>query len=377
MAALAMTCLVVTGCGVSNHLTGTSASDSPSATVQPSDRTTTPSTSPSSSSTITPSASNSTRPAPTSHLSSTGTKDSTVSVDEMRASSNERFSSIITRAMAHVTKTKFALMAPTLPDYSPKSRVPLSMGAVVQSSADSYSVNLQWAHSQLPINSPSLSMPPNTGDAGIIGSFGATQYPSAKTALAHLNIQQMNPHLSPPTNSKNTTVDLGHGIQGLSYSSFPGMVIWHQGDWTLEMRGLALPPFRKRRKSSRIFIRTTCLLQTECSLSSWQRMVTIHQHNGCLARWCIHALIIILRFKQQKWRYRCGCIHLNLPMAKGVLKAYTAALVGSCAGTRFTFVTASDASCMGKFFRTIHSSSAIRRRRRLIFRRVSKMNPPK
>ncbi|MCI0184408.1 hypothetical protein MM817_02705 [Acidibacillus sp. S0AB] len=248
MAALAMTCLVVTGCGVSNHLTGTSASDSPSATVQPSDRTTTPSTSPSSSSTITPSASNSTRPAPTSHLSSTGTKDSTVSVDEMRASSNERFSSIITRAMAHVTKTKFALMAPTLPDYSPKSRVPLSMGAVVQSSADSYSVNLQWAHSQLPINSPSLSMPPNTGDAGIIGSFGATQYPSAKTALAHLNIQQMNPHLSPPTNSKNTTVDLGHGIQGLSYSSFPGMVIWHQGDWTLEMRGLALPPIQKAKE---------------------------------------------------------------------------------------------------------------------------------
>ncbi len=250
MAALALTSLAVTGCGVSNHLTGTPTSDSPSATVQPSGRTTTtPSTSPSSSSTITPSASNSTRPSPTSHLSSTGTKESKVSVDEMRASSNERFSSIITRAMAHVTKTKFALMAPTLPDYSPQSGLPsLSMGAIVQSSADGYTVNLQWAHSQLPINSPALSMPPNTGDAGIIGAFGGTQYLSAKVALAQLNIQQMGSHLSPPANSKSTKVDLGHGIQGLAYSSFPGMVVWHQGDWTLEVRGLALPPIQEAKE---------------------------------------------------------------------------------------------------------------------------------
>ena len=182
----------------------------------------------------------------TKHLSSTGEKESTVSVYELRASSNERFSSIIKSAMEHVTRTKFVLLAPTLPDYSPHPGLPLSsMGAIVQSSADSYMVNLQWANRQLPINSSALSMPPNTGDAVLIGSFGGTQYPSAKAALTQLYRQQRgmaSAYLSPPAKSKGATVDLGNGIQGLAYSSsFNPMVIWHQAKWTLEVTDTALP----------------------------------------------------------------------------------------------------------------------------------------
>ena len=184
----------------------------------------------------------------TKHLSSTGAKESTVSVYELRASSNERFSPIIKNAMKHVTKTKMVLLAPTLPDYSPhETRENWYMGAFVQSSANNYLIGLQWTYRQLPINSPALSNPyyTNTGDAGIIGSFGGTQYPSTKAALTQLYRQQRgmaSAYLSPPAKSKGATVDLGNGIQGLAYSSsFNPMVIWHQAKWTLEVTDTALP----------------------------------------------------------------------------------------------------------------------------------------
>ena len=188
-------------------------------------------------------------------LRSTGSKESKVSVYEMRIIPNERFSSVIKRAMAYVTKTKFARMAPTLPDYSPRSK-DWYTGAFVQSNADSYTINLQWTYRQLPINSSALSNPDYTitGDAGIIGAFGGTQYPSDKAALAQLNIQQRGSHLSPPANSKSAKVDLGHGIHGLAYSmplfDHMGvyMVLWHQGDWTLEIDGLALPSIQEAKK---------------------------------------------------------------------------------------------------------------------------------
>ena len=181
------------------------------------------------------------------HLSSTGTKESKASVYEMRASSNERFSSIIKSAMEHVTKTKLVLLAPTLPDYSPHDGNWYT-GAFVQSSANNYSVNLQWAYRQLPINSPELSnwKYANLGDAGIIGSFGGTQYPSAKAALAQLYITQIHDiapaYQSPPAKSKSVKVILGQVIQGLAYSSSANpMVIWHEGQWTLEVTDMALP----------------------------------------------------------------------------------------------------------------------------------------
>ena len=194
----------------------------------------------------------------TKNHSSNGTKESTVSVYELRASSNEWFSSIIKSAMTYVTKTKFVLLAPTLPDYSPHDGNWYT-DAIVQSSANNYSVNLQWAYRQLPINSPELSnwQYANIGDAGIIGSFGGTQYPSDKAAEAQLYVTQIHDvapaYQSPPAKSKGVKVDLGHGIHGLAYSSsvnsmVVSMVVWHQEEWTLEVTGMAPLPIQETKE---------------------------------------------------------------------------------------------------------------------------------
>ncbi|MFX4303350.1 hypothetical protein ACOJUR_13995 [Alicyclobacillus tolerans] len=178
-----------------------------------------------------------------------------ISTNIRKVSSNERFQSIIQEAMSHITEPKFPLMAPTLPEYRPsknlsgfqpfKDSTSMFLGATTESNLHSYMVNLQWAHSQLPVNSPNLSMPPNTGDATIIGSFGGKQYSSSKAALEQLDIQQINSRLLPPANSKSGRINLGEGIQGMEYSISSGKVswvIWHQNDWQLEvMGGFTLP----------------------------------------------------------------------------------------------------------------------------------------
>ncbi|QSO45570.1 hypothetical protein [Alicyclobacillus mengziensis] len=151
------------------------------------------------------------------------------------------WSSIVKESMQYIlSRTDIPLLAPTVPTYAPTPYGTLRrMDAQVSASPTSYNVYLQWANKTLPLNSPALKQPPNTGLAAVIGGFGAKVYSTPQVAEAQLKVPQrgIDPaYVQPPTNEPATPVDLGHGILGTLYKSqFDPIVQWHEGEWTIQV----------------------------------------------------------------------------------------------------------------------------------------------
>ncbi len=152
------------------------------------------------------------------------------------------FDETIKEAMQYLRQrsARFSYMAPTEPGFSPK--VP-HLAALATANARGYTVNLFSSDKRLPINSPILSTAPYEQADAIVGSFGGRPYSSSSRALASLYVSSTHsiaPAYQPPPKVGDTEVNLGEGIYGFEYvndTSTPGtpMVVWHEGDWTLEV----------------------------------------------------------------------------------------------------------------------------------------------
>lgn len=176
---------------------------------------------------------------------------------------NTSFSPVVNNALTQV-HTSFPLMAPTLPGYSPKGRGDL--GAQAKSGANSYEVNLQWANHPLPVNSPALSQPPNTGEAMFFGSFGGIKYASNQVAMAHLYTVAKGDiapaYLPFPVNIHPKQVDLGYGVQGLAFAVPNPMVVWNIGGWRLEVTDANLAEDIREAKKLVTYIHSNLLPET-------------------------------------------------------------------------------------------------------------------
>lgn len=102
------------------------------------------------------------------------------------------------------------------------------VGTGVESNRSSYMVNFEWTYVPLPPNSQELTQPQyaNTGDGGIVGSFGGTTYASADVAQAKITALLRPP--SPPSARKTTkTIWLIPGVRAKVWPKF-GTLTWRE-----------------------------------------------------------------------------------------------------------------------------------------------------
>ena len=102
------------------------------------------------------------------------------------------------------------------------------VGAKVESTRSSYMVNLEWTYVPLPPNSQELAQPQyaNTGDGGIIGSFGATRYASADVAQTKITALLRSPS-PPPARRMTRTMWLIPGVRAKVWPKF-GALTWRE-----------------------------------------------------------------------------------------------------------------------------------------------------
>ncbi|RLQ94621.1 hypothetical protein [Falsibacillus albus] len=174
-------------------------------------------------------------PSTTKTNSSGNNEDSTASADKTKSPTDSLFDPVIADAMEYVKDhTKISLMAPAKADFKPNVQY---MSAKATADQKSYSVNLISTDKPIPLNSPTLSSVEYDDMNKLIGRFSATAYSSPEDAKAQLHKSyegDIAPAYQPPPDSESTKVDLGHGITGTAYSSFP-MVEWNEGKWTLQV----------------------------------------------------------------------------------------------------------------------------------------------
>jgi len=154
-----------------------------------------------------------------------------------------QFRPSIAGAMAYVQHhgAHLPLMAPVI---SPAFSAIRHMGveATVSSDGMNYGAVLYATENSVPLNSPSLSSLP---EMDLVGSFGATRFRNATTAKSQLYASPQGSvsaaYVAPPQ-SGSQSVNLGHGIVGTAYGAqtsatnpYSPMVVWHEGDWTLEV----------------------------------------------------------------------------------------------------------------------------------------------
>ncbi|NMP23557.1 hypothetical protein [Sulfobacillus harzensis] len=156
------------------------------------------------------------------------------------ATSAVHFDTTISQAMQYLKDQSVipVLMAPTEPGFAP---VTPHLAAMANGHGNNYSVNLFVSDKRLPINSSILSTAPYEQADAIVGSFGAVRYTSpavAEAALYQSPSQSIAPAYQPPPNVSAETVNLGKGILGTEYAGASlraPLVLWHEGDWTLEV----------------------------------------------------------------------------------------------------------------------------------------------
>lgn len=118
----------------------------------------------------------------------------------------------------------------------------MGVEATVSSDGMNYGVVLYATENSVPLNSSNLSSLPEM-DLG--GSFGATRFSTPAIAKSQLYANQegsmASAYLTPP-HSVSQSVNLGHGMVGAAYEEhasatnpYSPMVVWHEGDWTLEV----------------------------------------------------------------------------------------------------------------------------------------------
>ncbi|WP_258109928.1 hypothetical protein [Alicyclobacillus sp. SP_1] len=118
----------------------------------------------------------------------------------------------------------------------------MGVEATVSSDGMNYGVVLYATESSVPLNSSNLSSLP---EMDLVGSFGATRFSTPAIAKSELYANQegsmASAYLTPPP-SVSQSVNLGHGMVGAAYEEhssaanpYSPMVVWHEGDWTLEV----------------------------------------------------------------------------------------------------------------------------------------------
>ncbi|MDP4171510.1 MAG: hypothetical protein Q8906_12940 [Bacillota bacterium] len=162
-------------------------------------------------------------------------KSSNKSTTISNKSAGKQFDNTIVQAMQYAQiRSNISLMAPTKPFFTPNVK---HMGAKVSADKKSYSVDLFSTDKPLPINSSLFSSRQYDEMNNLIGGFGGSNYSSPKIAKAQLyqtTANDLSPPYQSPPNSPFTKVDLGKGITGTAYASFP-MVEWHEGKWIFQV----------------------------------------------------------------------------------------------------------------------------------------------
>ncbi|MCL8208502.1 MAG: hypothetical protein K6V97_10595 [Actinomycetia bacterium] len=131
--------------------------------------------------------------------------------------------------------TRVPLWGPLgLPDRSAQGEY---LAVRTAATATAYEVDLQWADAPLPVNSPQLWQPPNTGLANVLGSFGGHAYPRLSAAQAALT-QLMGYYWQNPPPVRLHTVVLAAGVAARVWTQSQGrvgLVRWQEDGWRCEV----------------------------------------------------------------------------------------------------------------------------------------------
>jgi hypothetical protein len=140
----------------------------------------------------------------------------------------------IARAMQFAAKNaKIALWAPDAADIHAPDLRGRKLSAEVSSTAGQYSVTLIATVKAYPLNSPALSLPPNTGLAQLVGSFGGESYRSARVAARHLESRI----LFPVPKARFLIKALAPHIAAKVWTIGPRLQLieWHQKGWLMQV----------------------------------------------------------------------------------------------------------------------------------------------
>ena len=129
-------------------------------------------------------------------------------------------------------KTKIALWAPDAADIHAPDLRERKLSVEVSSTAGQYGVTLIATVKAYPVNSPALSLPPNTGLAQLVGSFGGESYRSARVAARHLKSR----FLFPVPKARFLSQALAPHIAAKVWTIGPRLQLieWHQKGWLMQ-----------------------------------------------------------------------------------------------------------------------------------------------
>ncbi len=128
-------------------------------------------------------------------------------------------------------RTRLPVMAPTLLI----SERPGQFSMTAVATPASYDVQVYRTKASLPLNSPKISEPPNTGLASDVGGYSGRKFRSV--ALAKAGLITSTGFFARPPRSGLQKVSLGLGITGQAWTASAGdaVLLWNQGGWTLEV----------------------------------------------------------------------------------------------------------------------------------------------
>ncbi|KUO97312.1 hypothetical protein [Ferroacidibacillus organovorans] len=155
------------------------------------------------------------------------------------------YNPVVTQAMQYVKKrSDIPLMAPLFAGNGNGARGKAYLAATAFATANQYHVSLQLSKTPVGLNSPVLDQPPNTGLAGLIGGFGATEFNTAAKALQQVEVtpQSVNAHgygyLNPEAQHlASSRVNLGLGIWSSVYTGRNiALIDWREGEWFFQVQ---------------------------------------------------------------------------------------------------------------------------------------------
>lgn len=149
-------------------------------------------------------------------------------------SSKTPWSSVVVQSMVRVMKnTSAPLVAPTYIGQSNNSNYPY-LTSLTTSTSDEYRVAFHITLTQVGVDSPSITQPPNSGLAEYVGEYGATEFSNSKQASGALN--QFT--IKIPSLAVTESTNLGYGIQGrwFLYAN-TATLQWYEGKWICQVVG--------------------------------------------------------------------------------------------------------------------------------------------
>lgn len=170
-----------------------------------------------------------------------------------RVSTQPAWNPVVTQAMQYVKmRSDIPLVAPLFAGNGNGDSGEY-LAATALATADRYQVGLQLSTKPVGLNSPLLDTTLSTGLAGVIGGFGARQYPTSAQALQQVVVTshtrtdpETTNYIAPAGQGFHASrIDLGLGIWGTLYSQkYDVLLEWREGDWFFQVQDMSVSAAR-------------------------------------------------------------------------------------------------------------------------------------